>query len=102
MSRLTIWRFPLQVAAHQVVEMPAAVRLLAVALGTDGTPAIWALVDQDAASRLQVHIDMYGTGWEMCAEVEYQRHLGTVVLGDFVWHYFLASGIGGLDGEIAV
>lgn len=85
-----IWKFPLKVEAEQFIEAPAA--LIPLALQAQGDiPCLWALVSPDAP-KTKLRIIMRGTGWvdddrELDLALKY-RHLGTVQLGGFVWHYF--------------
>lgn len=84
----TIWKFPLQVTDMQEIVMPQGATILKLAVQGD-TPCLWALVDPDA-EKISHCIRSYGTGHDVpdYAATE-SKYLDTVLLGPFVWHFFL-------------
>lgn len=80
----TIWKFPLTIDDEQVVEMPRSSVPLSVAL-QDGTVCLWAEVITEFPLR-KAHISIRGTGHAV--PDEYERFMGSVQQGPFVWHIF--------------
>lgn len=89
MTKLTIWKFPLEITDQQTIEMPRAARILNVqAQGNILT--LWALVSPDA-EKVRRQISVYGTGDEIDAFVaEFATYVGTAQThsGALVWHVF--------------
>lgn len=84
---MTIWKFPLAVTDHQVVMMPEGARILTVQM-QQGTPFIWALVDE--AARLENRtVRTVGTGHQI--ETEIGDYIGTYQLNHvlLVFHVFV-------------
>lgn len=51
----------------------------------NGSPCLWAEVHKDSTSR-KAQVLCVGTGWDAPDDLEY---LGTVLDGDFVWHFYI-------------
>lgn len=86
----TIWKFPIRVAARQVVRMPEGSRVLSVQR-QGGSPCAWAMVNPSAPSA-PVEILCFGTGHPVGPVGAF---LGTVQSeggGELVFHFFLAEG----------
>ncbi len=82
-----IWKYTLPVSDYPVISMPKGARVLSVDV-QHGKVQVWALVDPEAPTELHRFM-MVGTGHcltEKC--VESMRFIGTVQMGDFVWHIF--------------
>ena len=83
---MRIWKFPLQVASLQTIEMPAGARILSVQTQF-GRPELWALCDETAPLS-ERRIAVYGTGQPM--PNVYGKYVGTFQLdgGHLVFHAF--------------
>ena len=80
-----IWKFPLKVADLQTISMPVDTKLLSVQ-SQNGIMCLWALVDpQHPRSEFRA-IRIFGTGLK--CDVAPDRFIGTVQIGQFVWHVF--------------
>lgn len=81
-----VWKFPLQLAERQVIEMPVGAKLLTVQIQHD-IPCIWALVDP-AAPTTPLDIRTLGTG--QAFDAEDFKYIGTYQIhgGGFVFHVF--------------
>ena len=78
-----IWKFPLR-DANTEINAPI-VKFLTLQKQGD-TVCVWAIVDTSMrASRYSV--GFIGTGW-MFDEIDYEKYIGTIQDGGFVWHYF--------------
>ena len=81
----TIHKFPIAVTHKQTIYLNKEAEPLTVQLQNDA-PCLWAKLcthnDKEA-----INIVMYGTGWSIDENVG--KYLGTVQLGDLVFHYFL-------------
>lgn len=80
----TIWKFPLDVRELQTIVVPSNAQALHLAV-QDGTPCVWVLLDPNAPTR-QRDILCFGTGHSVLAFAD--RHIGTVLIDSYVWHYF--------------
>ena len=82
----TIWKYPLEIADEQTLQIPDGAQLLTVQ-SQDGAPCLWALVDPEAETKLCV-LQVFGTGNPVQDEGVY---LGTfqVLQERFVGHVFL-------------
>lgn len=79
---MTIWKYTLGITERQYIHIPTGGRILHVGQ-QDGELCVWALVDAHQES-YNMEIAVVGTG-HPCP---YTRHLGSVVIGKFVWHVF--------------
>lgn len=90
MSAQTIWKFPLPLAQHAVVEMPIGAQPLSAGIdpATPGGLAVWARVWPDAKTTLR-RFDVCGTG-HPCPGYDdgYAEFVGTVIDQGYVWHIF--------------
>jgi hypothetical protein len=85
-SDRVIWKYPLQIVDRQIVEMPHAHRFLGVQ-SQNGVPTLWAQVNP-LSPTVKLKIACIGTGNPTDVSL-LEEHLGTVFIGDFVWHFFL-------------
>jgi len=83
---MTIWKYLLGRRPVCTFDIPAGAQFLGVQMQHD-QPTAWALVDP-AKPRLEYKIRMYGTGHEIPFCDNDRTHIGTVIDGEFVWHYF--------------
>jgi len=89
--RKAVWKYTLEVADEQIIEMPIGAEMLTVETqrGFDADwPTLWALVDVDA-DKSQRKIAMRGTGHHADG-LEAARYVGTAQLlgGRLVYHVF--------------
>lgn len=81
----TIWKFPLRIEDRQVIEIPIGHKAIHVGLDPRDEPCMWAEVDSRMAKGEFVFF-VVGTGNPM--PVEAKTHLGSFVMGPFVWHLY--------------
>ena len=89
-----IWKYTLPLTDYPVVSMQKGARVLSVGV-QHGEVQVWALVDPEAPTELRRFMKI-GTGQcmtETC--VERIRFIGTVQMGDLVWHIFVVQGAEG-------
>jgi hypothetical protein len=82
---LTIWKYTLEIGTN-VLEVPSFAEPLHVA-PQQNTICIWFLV-LDQCEKVDRPIDVYGTGHPIPEFQTARNHIGTVQMGDFVWHVF--------------
>jgi hypothetical protein len=83
----TIWKFPLDVADFQEIQMPACAEVLSVQVQY-GTPCMWAIVSPEAPKETRTFAT-YGTGHEFPDATELkQTFIGTYQLPGLVYHVF--------------
>jgi hypothetical protein len=79
----TVWKFPIRIAADQIVLMPFGAKILHVGLDPSSQPCLWANVtSSNVPVERSVHIS--GTGHPIPDGDN--RHVGSFVDGSFVWH----------------
>ncbi len=81
-----IWKFPLEVADGQMIEMPAHAKILHVQM-QDGKPCLWAYCDPEQPKQPRL-IRTIGTGHPIPDES--LTYIGTYQTdgGRLVWHVF--------------
>jgi hypothetical protein len=82
---MVIWKFDLEYAAKQGIEMPHQAVILSVGLQNGGLK-LWASCDPSAEKAIRT-IYLVGTG-HLSPSDPYARFRGTVMDGEFVWHIF--------------
>ena len=82
----TIYKYELELAAVQEVEMPACPNFLDVQIQGDKI-CVWAQVDTEVISEAQ-RFFIVGTGKEIPPN-ENLNYIGTVQQGAFVWHVWV-------------
>jgi hypothetical protein len=85
---MTIWKFPFAIGDEIAIKMPEDATLLSVAM-QDGTPYLWAAVDETAPEELR-KIQIRGTGQPL-GTVSVAKYIGTIHLdinGPLVFHVF--------------
>lgn len=80
---LVIWKYSIPLG-RITLEMPQDSKILHVALQND-TICLWALVEPTAKKSGRT-FQVVGTG-HLCIESD-ETYLGTVQIGQFVWHVF--------------
>jgi len=82
-----IYKYELEVATSQTVEMPSGAEVLCVQV-QDGKPRLWAMIDPDYAMREYKTIEVYGTGHPI--EPGERKYISTFQLrdGSLVFHVF--------------
>lgn len=84
----TIWKFQLELADRQTVEMPSGSQILTVQL-QHGKPCIWALVDTSQTGKEIRVIEIIGTGNPIPNPEDKREYIGTFqFMGHLVFHVF--------------
>lgn len=83
----TIYKYPIEVAREQRIDMPDTRKFLHAGLDGAGNPCIWALVTI-AGKVSPAHIRVVGTGLHIGPEFYGMTHIGTFNQGPFIWHVF--------------
>lgn len=87
---ITVWKFTLSIKNDFILSMPKDWQPLLVAM-QDGNACLWARVNKGAPNEA-VRFYCTGTG----APVERDlTHLGSVVAGEFVWHFWVDHPLAG-------
>lgn len=81
-----IYKYELEVTDKQVVMVPEDSEPLSVQV-QNGIVCLWMLVDPDQQLE-ELHVFVVGTGNKMPAGVDEHDYVGTVQVGEFVWHVF--------------
>ena len=81
-----IWKYTLPVNDHPVLPMQKGAKVLSVDV-QHGDIQVWALVDPEAPKELR-GFRVAGTGHPLEEEITSMRFIGTVQMGDLVWHIF--------------
>lgn len=85
-----IFKYPIDIADEQFLELPQDARILSVQV-QDGIICIWAMVRPDNPT-IRRRILVVGTGNPLPDEIWAAHYLGTVQVGRGVWHVFEAGG----------
>lgn len=83
-----IWKFPLDVADEQTLNMPAGAKILTVQIQF-GVPTIWAEVEPSEPKIQQRRIAVFGTGHTIPA-LKPLTYIGSVQQdgGNLIWHIY--------------
>lgn len=81
----TIYKYPIKITGVQEIRLPLG-RVLHVGLDPTGQPCIWAEVDTDC-SPIVMPVYIVGTGNPMPEHPT--DHIGSFVMGPFVWHVYV-------------
>lgn len=81
----TIYKYPIEIVSIQTLELPVGAVIVHAGLDPQGTPCLWAKVDNKAPVEPR-HIIVAGTGHCL---TEYLLHVGSFVQNDYVWHVFI-------------
>ena len=81
----TIYKYPLQITDYQTILIPEFALFTHIAMQYD-KPTLWLEVDTSKPVE-SINILCFGTGMEIPESMEL-FHLGTVIDGDFVWHFY--------------
>ncbi len=86
-----IWKYQLSVAFQQTIFIPKGSRILS-AHAQNEMICLWMLLDPDRSdSQTETEIRIFGTGHPIEDESGVDlRFIGTVLIGQFVWHVFEA------------
>ena len=84
---MTIWKYPIEVTAKQLIAMPEGAKILTVQT-QDGRPCLWALVDPERELKCRL-VHTVGTGQEV--PLGARHYVGTYQLrgGLLVYHVFI-------------
>ena len=82
----TIYKYPIKITDSQEVEMPVNSEAIHAGLDSQGTPCIWAAVDnQNDVESVTVLVVGTGNPIPDCA----RWHVGSFNQGPLVWHIFI-------------
>ena len=82
---IRIYKYPLEIKERQVVRLPRTSEFLSVINQNDKIVMYWKIDDTEDMF-VDEEIYVIGTGNPMDERIDY--HLGTVKIGDYVWHIF--------------
>ena len=82
----SVYKYPLQISALNIVQMPSGARVLHVA-DQAGVTTVWALVDPEVEKVVNRYFWVFGTG-QPIDDPDPLAYLGTSMAGGFVWHVF--------------
>ena len=85
----TIWKYPIEVVYRQEIGLPRGARVLSMQRHADGL-VVWAEVDPSAPVERR-GVRVVGTGLPIGEWRSNAAHIGTAILGPFVWHVFLEA-----------
>lgn len=87
-----IFKYPLNILATQVIELPASASILSVMKQRDKV-VLYALIDDSEVETRKRSIEIFGTGHPISDRI-HRDYLGTVAQenGDLVWHIFECFG----------
>lgn len=84
---IKIFKYTLEVADRQVVQMPVGSKILAFQFQR-GVPCIWALVAEGSVMKSRA-LRIHGTGHQINIDDTPTQYVGTAQQGDsLVWHLF--------------
>jgi hypothetical protein len=88
----TIWKYQLVLEDFQEIEMPKASRIISTGIDPMGDLCIWAEVFTDFSeeNKESKTIAIVGTGNPM--PIDPVLYIGTVPMGQFVWHVYEVIG----------
>ena len=81
----TIWKFPLRLTNHQLIDMPVHAQILSAQV-QDGVMTLWAVVNPDSP-KMPHTIAIYGTG-NYITDENLGTFIGTLQVDWMVWHIF--------------
>lgn len=82
----TIYKYPLNLADRQSVDLPENSKILHVDFDPNGQICLWAEIDTDKVQQRRT-IYIFGTGHDI--DREDVAHIGTVKDGPFMWHFYI-------------
>lgn len=86
---ITIWKYRLKVIDKQAVPLPEGSRPLHVGTDPAGDVCLWCEVNNIAEKYLEI-VYCRGTGQDCDNMPPNAKYIGTVCIGLFVWHYYIA------------
>lgn len=90
----TIWKFRLTLETRQKIELPPRSVFLHIGHDFTGSRCLWYALDPKER-KFEVDIIKVGTGWDIPPVGGF---LGTIIEGEYVWHYFTGPGWGVNEG----
>jgi len=85
---MVVWKETLELSSVQIVSLPKDSQILKVD-SQNGMLCIWFMHEDDPNDDVEYDertIDVVGTGHVFSADGK--KHIGTVIMGAFVWHVF--------------
>jgi hypothetical protein len=84
--KVTIWKFPIEIADEQQVRMPVGAYILSAGIDPHGDLCVWAQVDPAEKHKEDRRILIMGTG--NLFEETTASFLASVTMPPFVWHVY--------------
>lgn len=84
---MKIFKYKLEITDHQTIEMPFNASILTVQM-QNGSPRLWAIVDETSTSWQKYYFRTYGTGHDLDDDYETQDYIGTYQVQGLVFHVF--------------
>lgn len=85
-----IFKYTIEVTDKQTVKLPVDSLVISV-LNQNDHLVIYALVDDEETEMEEKTIRIFGTGYPVDVEEFDYNFLGSVMMGEFVWHIFAGS-----------
>lgn len=82
---MKIFKYPLEIMDNEIA-MPTDSKILSVGK-QNGRLFLWAMVNEQSTTGIR-KITVVGTGWELNSSMARRPFLGTVQVGEYVWHVF--------------
>lgn len=82
---MKIFKYPLEIMDNDIA-MPIDSKILSVG-EQNGKLFMWAMVNDQSPTGIR-RITVVGTGWELKNSMARRSFLGTVQVGEYVWHVF--------------
>lgn len=83
-----IYKYPLEFTNPQTIKLPSSAEILYVN-SQGNTPTIWAIIDTNDKSTIEVNVYIIGTGQVFDASNKLYVGSCTTENGIFVWHIFV-------------
>ena len=81
-----IYKYQLEIQAHQRIEMPDGAEILSVQV-QGSTICIWAIIEEGQPLGERI-FRIFGTGHDLPRDIHGFAFVGTVQTGPLVWHVF--------------
>lgn len=82
-----IYKYEVPMSHNADIEMPEKFTVLSVH-NQNNNITMWALVETTSPTKVQ-HFKVFGTGFDLPKGTNDMDFVGTVIIGQYVWHVFL-------------
>ena len=79
-----IYKYKIQIIEYQCISMPRGAKIIHAGLDPVDEPCVWALIDPDQPA-IERELFIIGTGQ---SGVKVDNHVGSFIMGRFMWHVF--------------